>query len=1727
MQPLFASCQEALKQRDYAICLPRLREVVRTASAPEELVIAAQIASLSMLTGLELRLLRRAVRSTGCPAEGYLALSGIYTSRGRFLEAEEFLLPHLERPDWTAAQRAEGYSLWAISLAGRRRFGSAEKRLAQATALAAEAGDEAERDVAYAQAAIAYQADRWEEAADQLKALIANAEAPRLYMLLAMCQEHLGNPDQVLQTLQTACERFPGYPGLWIRQAVAAWTADRLDVVQEALDRFAALPLDRRPPRAVRGIREALDYDGTRLPVPPIRQGHNHCFPACLSMVTAYWGRQADQRQLGSEVMDGSTGTPLYRALHHLEQAGWVCRTFRATPERIKRLIDGGIPPILGLEYAGGAHVHVCVGYSEKAFLIQDPAVFHRRLLEVGDFGLAYAHSDYWALAFAPPESAGVLDDLPESDDRLIRRVQECWEVLRAKNLDAARTIFAELEQEPETPGLLFFRLRVWPRLGTKEGAIAAADRLLELFPDRRHIRLEVAEHLARLEQTERAAELIQEAPFSLPPQALMLLGRLARSDSHEKAISFFRRAAIADPEDAVPIALWGQDEVNREAYAKAEELFGAALEMAPSPSYQADMANLRLYQGRAAEAVELFRQVLRQDRVYPWVWWRRAEAHWALGQRRAAARCLRVAIAQDADLAVAVDRLSDLYEEMGQRKRAILLLQESPLLAKTANLQISLAVLLLNQEAFAETLTVTQASMAQFPDDVRFAPIAAEALRLTDRGPEALQLLQDLAERHPDDAYAQARYGRILLMQGETAAGLERMRRSLSLDPTSELPVAWAGETAEQMDDPRPVVAFLEEQVTNRPAARVYHGIAYLKKKMGDQEAHLEWLRKATFAADGPEQTRRYADELGDRLEERGDFDGITRLMEELEGRLPEAWRLTYIGYVKERKGDLEGALALYASALELEPDLGWALYRRPQALMALGKPTEAVAAFRKAARQQRVSPWVWFHRAEAHRILDQPRAAARCLRVAIAQEPKFAEAVDKLSDLYEEYGQRARAITLLRESPLLAESNNLQCSLAIHLLNEEEYDEALHLIQSAMVQFPDDLRFASLAAEALRDTHRAAEARQLLQTKTEQHPTDAYIQARFGRFLLLEGETEAGVARVRQAISLAPDWDAPLAWAESAAEQMDDPRPVLAFLEEAVTSRPTARGYYGLARLTKKIGEQKAHLQWLRKTAFATEDPEQARRYADELGDRLEEQGELDAIRQLMIDLAGRVPEHWRLTYLGCVSELQDKPADALPFYDEALRLDDTLIWTHYRYPLALMALGRKEEALPRAVAAAERWPGDAGLHWVAGRCHAELGQPEEAAAAYRRSIALRPDWTPPRNSLWSLLAKEGLPALRAQVEHLSAEDQASILTGFGDSWHKEDDGENAVAAWEAAVELDPALPDPYYRLAGAALDAKDGVRAWQFVMDLLAHYTDEAAGLARWLTGRAAPATSAAALTHMVQELGEEHKQIQADLCWLLGECHFTLNQNEMAVHAWKQAIACSPGHTPSLGRLAYMYAQQHDEAQLLALAQPMDAAGSITADTPWLLACYLAAALRRNLPRRPRWRHLIVERIHQIRREQSNTPAPTTANEKEVAQNREAEVDQLRTLYEQLEIEFGNLRAAWRARVYRDSLFNWLRVGIKWIWSVLRPVPKLIHPGESTAPAIAGPLDPAEFWRPGLVGWMGRNPLLLYIVVIIIGQWTFSLGMNTRRTFFYLFIILLILKGTSRVPRHKFK
>ena len=158
-------------------------------------------------------------------------------------------------------------------------------------------------------------------------------------------------------------------------------------------------------------------------------------------------------------------------------------------------------------------------------------------------------------------------------------------------------------------------------------------------------------------------------------------------------------------------------------------------------------------------------------------------------------------------------------------------------------------------------------------------------------------------------------------------------------------------------------------------------------------------------------------------------------------------------------------------------------------------------------------------------------------------------------------------------------------------------------------------------------------------------------------------------------------------------------------------------------------------------------------------------------------------------------------NRPAEAVPHFEESLRLKPGFASAHFNYGTALAAAGRQEDAvaqyeralelrpdyaiahnnlgtallqLGRARAALESFREAARIDPRLGEAHLNvglvsraLGDAPEAAARFRRALELNPDWVTAIGSLASLLAAAPDASVRDATEAVRLAERAAQLT------------------------------------------------------------------------------------------------------------------------------------------------------------------------------------------------------------------------------------------------------------------------------------------------------------------------------------------------------------------------
>jgi tetratricopeptide (TPR) repeat protein len=312
-------------------------------------------------------------------------------------------------------------------------------------------------------------------------------------------------------------------------------------------------------------------------------------------------------------------------------------------------------------------------------------------------------------------------------------------------------------------------------------------------------------------------------------------------------------------------------------------------------------------------------------------------------------------------------------------------------------------------------------------------APIedAWDLLRKGQR-PQAITLLQQIVQQHPDNADARLLLGSVLTEDGRRDESIAQLTEAVRLRPKSAEAQNALGEAFIAFEDYQSARAPLEQAVAldaNFAPARANLGATLLQLGQSDAAApHLDraialmghspdaawplYLRAKIFSGRG--QVDKAAADLQQAVSLRDDFG--------------EAW--SDLGDARKTLRDDAGALAAFDRAVKINPADSVAQYRLASELLAQGKPHDAIPHFQEAVR-----------------LTPADQSALNGLQRALRADGRTEEADqvrEKLADLFRAKNTEDRnsveAIRLNNEAAALEKSGDLRGAL-------EKYRAALAL--------------------------------------------------------------------------------------------------------------------------------------------------------------------------------------------------------------------------------------------------------------------------------------------------------------------------------------------------------------------------------------------------------------------------------------------------------------------------------------------------------------------------------------------------------------------------------------------------------------------------------------------------------------------------------------------------------
>lgn len=340
-----------------------------------------------------------------------------------------------------------------------------------------------------------------------------------------------------LAGLVDASPRGDGARSLQLERAAALYRASDIEGARGVWTTIAA---SGDGDWASRTAARALDKLGgtatrrTRLQAfPSVTQLRNHCGPASVELCMRFFGNTAAQVDIAREIKHPDGGTPVHRMRQYMDAAGFHTRRVEADLDRLRAILDRGIPVIIEEDYSTSRHVAVAIGYDDRREIleVQDPMTHEIRETGYDELPRLREFSNHGALVAVPASRADLIAALDEAgavECAYMSTTDLAWEAHDHKRDEDAERLCSEAIAQHEAYEL------AWVLRFVR----ADARRFEKPGPENDRAVQEVLDVIVRL------------WPNDEWPQ--QFIGRVRDSQNRtDEALAAFERARDRDPDDA------------------------------------------------------------------------------------------------------------------------------------------------------------------------------------------------------------------------------------------------------------------------------------------------------------------------------------------------------------------------------------------------------------------------------------------------------------------------------------------------------------------------------------------------------------------------------------------------------------------------------------------------------------------------------------------------------------------------------------------------------------------------------------------------------------------------------------------------------------------------------------------------------------------------------------------------------------------------------------------------------------------------------------------------------------------------------------------------------------------------------------------------------------------------------------------------------------------------
>jgi tetratricopeptide (TPR) repeat protein len=516
----------------------------------------------------------------------------------------------------------------------------------------------------------------------------------------------------------------------------------------------------------------------------------------------------------------------------------------------------------------------------------------------------------------------------------------------------------------------------------------------------------------------------------------------------------------------------------------------------------------------------------------------------------------------------------------------------------------------------------------------------------------------------------------------------------------------------------------------------------------------------------------------LGKALTERERWADALQIYQQAATIYPDAAEVyRRLGLLYSKQGDKESALANYQKSLELDPE------QTTKIQYALG---------------------------QLYRDKGQPEAAIALYQTLLDREPDKAQIHRLLAVACEEAGDRERASSLYRRSIELEPDGAVWVYLNLGqiLIQQENWDEAIRLYQTAVEVYPNHLEVCRSLAIAQRQQGNTEEAIAGYRLTLELEPQqDSWVYMTLGQILREEERWSEAAIVYQQAIEHHPTYAEGWQMLADTQLQLGDQESATTHYQQAIALQPDTQAWVYLS-LGQLLVEQE---RWMEAIAVYQQAIERFPNHANlrqALSTAQMRSGNIEAAiaeYQATITLDPQQPS-WVYLSLGQLLVEQGQLVEAIAVYQQAIELDPDRVEAYRLLAVAQDRAGQIEAAITtyqQAIAldgSSAPW-----IYLMLGQLFAGQERFEEAIAVYQQAIAIHPDRAEPYRLLGTVYNSQGnveaeIASYRKYIE-LQPEQSHWVYSVLGHRLSEQDCLDEAIECYQKALALYPDQTHSYF--------------------------------------------------------------------------------------------------------------------------------------------------------------------------------------------------------------------------------------------------------------------------------------------------------------------------------------